>query len=157
MIRTNKDTLRKLIRLEYAKMAAQSGNLSKKELQELGRLIRQRGLPPEPPPSEDPWDDMEATNPGIDPVPLGNMEDLSTHAADTQTDMRTIDIVPNKKRPFARRSGLEESNNLQTFIKEIVKKCDSQWCLYSHKGKKLGTHETKEDAYNQEYAIKSNS
>lgn len=45
----------------------------------------------------------------------------------------------------------------------IVKKCKKgdakegkDICLYSHDGKLLGRHKTKEDAYKQEYAIQKN-
>lgn len=40
-------------------------------------------------------------------------------------------------------------------LNEIIRKCGSKWCLYSHKGKKLGTHDSKKDATNQERAIKA--
>lgn len=46
----------------------------------------------------------------------------------------------------------------------IIKKCKSgdaeegkPWCLYSHEGKLLGRHPSKESARNQEEAIKANS
>jgi len=41
-------------------------------------------------------------------------------------------------------------------VTAIVRKCGSQWCLYSHEGKRLGTHRTKEDAIKQEQAIQIN-
>lgn len=41
-------------------------------------------------------------------------------------------------------------------IEEIVKKQDSKYTLYSHSGKKLGTHPSKEAARNQERAIYAN-
>lgn len=36
----------------------------------------------------------------------------------------------------------------------IVKRCGKKWCLFSHKGKVLGTHDTAKEAYAQEAAIK---
>ena len=48
----------------------------------------------------------------------------------------------------------EGTRLLKTLIKEVIRKCGSKWCLYAkHTGKKLGTHDTKEDAKNQERAI----
>lgn len=45
-------------------------------------------------------------------------------------------------------------------VSEIIRKCGDKWCLYTTKkdpktGKRrrLGTHDTKQDAYKQEYAI----
>lgn len=50
---------------------------------------------------------------------------------------------------------------LRELIVEIIRKCGNKWCLYTRKkdrktGKRrrLGTHDTKADAYRQEYAIK---
>lgn len=45
---------------------------------------------------------------------------------------------------------------LRQLIRETIRKCGSKWCLYSKStGKKLGTHDTKEDALDQERAIKA--
>ena len=35
----------------------------------------------------------------------------------------------------------------------FVRKCDGKWCVFSHDGKKLGEHDTREDAINQLRAI----
>lgn len=46
-------------------------------------------------------------------------------------------------------------------LKEIVRRCGSKWCLYSKKKdangrhRRLGTHDTKQGAVDQERAIKA--
>lgn len=42
---------------------------------------------------------------------------------------------------------------LESFVHEIVKKCGSEYCLMSHKGKRLGKHSSKKKAKAQEKAI----
>jgi SH3-like domain-containing protein len=52
----------------------------------------------------------------------------------------------------------DEKELLEVLIREIIEKCNSQWCLYTkkkYKGKRrlLGKHKTKQEAENQEKAI----
>lgn len=49
---------------------------------------------------------------------------------------------------------------IRDVLNEIIRKCGNKWCLYTKekdpktgKRKRLGTHDTKQDAYKQEYAI----
>jgi len=57
------------------------------------------------------------------------------------------------------RSVMVVESTLRPLVKEIVRKCGDDWCLYSRKKKngkhrRLGTHPSKAAAYNQEKAIK---
>lgn len=56
----------------------------------------------------------------------------------------------------------EDQKALRSFIREIVKKCGDEWCLYTKKKdaktgrrRRLGTHSSKKKAYAQERAIKA--
>lgn len=56
----------------------------------------------------------------------------------------------------------ETKNLLKCLIREIVKKCGDEWCLYTKKKdpktgrrRRLGMHSSKKKAYGQERAIKA--
>jgi len=75
------------------------------------------------PRGESRWDELEdfdpdRTNPGVKPPPLPAR--FRKDAGDTQTQMRTLDIVPGERRPLAKKMGLGESN-LRTFIASVLK------------------------------------
>lgn len=43
---------------------------------------------------------------------------------------------------------------VRQYVREVIRKCGSKWCLYSKKtGKKLGTHSSEAKAKGQERAI----
>lgn len=58
------------------------------------------------------------------------------------------------------RSVVVVESTLRPLVKEIVRKCGDDWCLYSKrkkngKSRRLGTHPSKDAAYRQERAIKA--
>ncbi len=103
-------------------------SLKEEELSELGPLKKQRRLPVPPPPPEHAAGgapEMETMGREMD---LGDLEDELAGAewmagaspADTQTQMRTIDIDPGERRPLAKKFGLKESE-LRALISSIVR------------------------------------
>lgn len=138
MIRTTKKELQETVCNEYVSMMVESNALSEEEIQELGRLMKQRGrMAPPPLPDrfkkQDPSaaktrPDMPVQNDDLDAVSaeLAGADWLSDEepglgAGDTQTQMKTINIDPSEKRPYARKVGLKESE-LRRMINKIVRK-----------------------------------
>lgn len=85
-------------------------------------------------------------------VKIEHANDWSGYELGDQLWVPMQEIVTNSKNKYFFPEAKREI--LKAYITEVIRKCGSKWCLYSKStGKKLGTHDTKEDAEDQEKAI----
>ena len=143
MIHTSKNNLKKVIASEYMRMVSESRNLSEEQIQELKFLQKMRdkfaSKKQTPPTSEpdmdnedlkDPWfdpeeDDMAAqTSPALPAPKLAPKK----RAEDTQTQMKTSDIIRGAKKPVRRKSPNEpieygeiKESQFRSLVSRIVK------------------------------------
>ncbi len=145
MIHTSKNNLKKVIASEYMRMVSESRNLSEEQIQELKFLQKMRDKfaskkqTPSSPGSEDdmagedlkdPWFDREEedmaaqTNPALPAPRLAPKK----RAEDTQTQMKTSDIIRGAKKPVRRKSPNEpieygeiKESQFRSLVSRIVK------------------------------------
>lgn len=128
MIRTSKNTIRKIVEQEYIRMLAESKALSEEELQELELFRRRKGgeMPPAKPQRVDVGSGVEVLDPEIADVEqeLARAQWVTDEPewdpSATQRMTRTVAIDPSEKRPYAKKAGLAEEG-LKSIIAKMVR------------------------------------